>query len=107
MRPIFITFEAGLTILWFWFAANTFDLFIQYQHNPYMETPDYGTAIGGALFLALGLLTLGMLVNEFFDFMRRRFNIELNPLRRLALAAAAADAAEDNNDDTAGDPSQE
>jgi uncharacterized membrane protein YdcZ (DUF606 family) len=102
MRGIYIFFEAALTVFWFWLAAGSLGLFL--HRTPFTEQPDYGTAIGGVLFLLLGLLTLGMLINELFLFVRRRYNIELNPFRRLALAIAARRGDEDDDDS---EPEQE
>lgn len=62
MRPIYLIFEGGFALFSYWAAYYTFDLFA--RRSPYLERPDYGTVIGGLLFLFFGVLTTIMLVRE-------------------------------------------
>ena len=57
MRIAFLSFEFVSTVIWMWAAIWMFTLFAQ-------KNGDYGTIIGGLLFLAFGVGTAWMLVNE-------------------------------------------
>lgn len=88
MKAIFLLFEVGLTVVWFWAAIWQFAL---------MRDPgsDGGTFIGGLLFLVFGILTLWMLCNEVITTARDQFGIELNLFRRFrVMERLAANAPE-------------
>lgn len=64
MRVAFLTFESLLTIFWFWAAIGTFSLM---GRSP---TSDWGTIVGGCLFLAFGIGTGVMLAREIIVILR-------------------------------------
>ncbi len=76
MKAIFLLFELGLTVVWFWAAIWQFSL----MHQP---GSDGGTFIGGLLFLVFGILTGWMLCNEIITTSRAQFGVELNLFRRF------------------------
>ena len=78
MKAIFLLFEAGLTVVWFWAALWQFSL----MHE---TGSDGGTFIGALLFLVFGVLTLWMLCNEVITTARTQFGVELNLFRRFKI----------------------
>jgi hypothetical protein len=76
MKAIFLLFELGLTIVWFWAAIWQFSLMRE-------ANSDGGTFIGGLLFLAFGVGTGWMLCNEIITTARNQFGVELNLFRRF------------------------
>jgi hypothetical protein len=78
MKTIYLSFELGLTIVWYWAAIWQFSL----VHHP---QSDGGTFIGGLLFLVFGVLTSWMLCTEIIKTVREQFNFELNLFRRYKL----------------------
>jgi hypothetical protein len=65
MRFAYLSFEAILTIFWFWGAFWTFGIFLH-------GDGDYGTIVGGLLLFAFGAGTLAMLINEAHLMLRQR-----------------------------------
>ena len=78
MKTIFLLFELGLTVLWYWAAIWQFSLVSQ-------PGGDGGTFIGALLFLVFGVLTSWMLCNEIIKTARDQFGVELNLIRRYKL----------------------
>ena len=70
MRTIYLSFETAFALASYYAAYYTFSLF--FRHNVYDEQPDYGTVIGGLLFLAFAVLTTVMLTREFGQLMQQR-----------------------------------
>ena len=83
MKTIFLSFELGLTIVWFWATFWQFSL----MNEP---TSDGGTIIGGLVFLAFGIGTGWMLVHEAFTTARNDFGVDLNLFRRFKVGEKLA-----------------
>ena len=83
MKTSFLSFELGLTIVWFWATAWQFSL----MNEP---TSDGGTIIGGLVFLAFGIGTAWMLCHEAITTARSDFGVELNLFRRFKVAEKLA-----------------
>ncbi len=64
MRVIYLTFETIFALACYWGAIATFGLFTVNHSVLSTETPDYGTVIGGFLFLAFAIGTTIMLAQE-------------------------------------------
>ncbi len=64
MRVIYLTFETIFALVCYWAAIATFGLFTVNHTVLSTETPDYGTVIGGILFLAFAVGTTIMLAQE-------------------------------------------
>ncbi len=75
MKTIYLTFELGLTVVWFW--ATLWQLSLMNE-----PTSDGGTLIGAFVFLAFGIGTAWMLCNEVITTARTQFHLELNLFRR-------------------------
>ncbi|HKD74620.1 MAG TPA: hypothetical protein VKB76_03965 [Ktedonobacterales bacterium] len=71
MRWIFLSFEAALTVVWFWSTWGMLTILAS-------GNGDGGTFIGMLLFLALGVGTAVMLGREIFLLVRHNHNTASN-----------------------------
>jgi hypothetical protein len=95
MKALYLGFELGLTILWFWAMFWQFGITSD-------STSDWGTVVGAFTFMAFGIGTGWMLIHEIITTARQRFGVELNLFRRYhvfeRLAARMGPAPEPSHD---------
>ena len=82
MRFAFLSFETLLTVIWFWAAFWMFGLLAHHDG-------DWGTLIGGLVFLIFGVGTAAMLLYEAFLMIRQRAQINQPTAQSMIVSQSA------------------